>query len=277
VIVLVKSYIAVIRPPPSEPLMPVAPVPEAVHVPPKYPTALIFVDESAVKASAGRFFVVGAVKVRKPGQLLRSVQDIRDRHAYTEEFKFSKITRARIPVFCELIDVLEQSDAHIAACVVDKSRGANPFSGSDPQWVVHARVAARLLVGIINKRELSAVLLDQVSTPRGRAFDDTVRDMVNRRMRATSIVAATCVDSACNDGVQLADLVAGAVAHQYGQAASTARPTSHKGKIAARLAAAYEVPSLCDVRTDRVNVATLGVPGPKKRLRSVAESSSKAS
>jgi Protein of unknown function (DUF3800) len=44
---------------------------------------MIFVDESAVKASAGRFFVVGAVKVRKPGQLLRSVQDIRDRHGYT--------------------------------------------------------------------------------------------------------------------------------------------------------------------------------------------------
>jgi len=57
--------------------MPAAPAPEAVHVPPKYPTAMIFVDESAVKVSAGRFFVVGAVKVRKSGQLLRSVQAVR--------------------------------------------------------------------------------------------------------------------------------------------------------------------------------------------------------
>ena len=48
--------------------MPAAPAPEAVHVPPKYPTAMIFVDESAVKVSAGRFFVVGAVKVRKSGR-----------------------------------------------------------------------------------------------------------------------------------------------------------------------------------------------------------------
>jgi len=94
--------------------MSVTPMPDAVHVPPKYSTALIFVDESAVKVSAGRFFVVGAVKVRKAGQLLRTVQDIRDRHGYAEEFKFSKITRARLPVFCELVDVLEQSDAHIA-------------------------------------------------------------------------------------------------------------------------------------------------------------------
>ena len=62
-------------------------------------------------------------------------------------------------------------------------------------------------------------MIDEVSTPRGSAFDDTVRDMVNRRMKSTSLVAASCVDSACNDGVQLADLVAGAVAHQCGQAA----------------------------------------------------------
>jgi hypothetical protein len=93
---------------------------------------MIFVDESAVKVSAGRFFVVGAVKVRKPGQLLRSVQDT-------------------------------------------------------PQWVAHARVTAKLLVGIINRRELAAALLDQVTTPRGYAFDDTVRDMVKVRPRQVEV------------------------------------------------------------------------------------------
>ena len=256
--------------------MAIAPAQEPVHVPPGYPTALIFVDESAVKVSAGRFFVIGAVKVRRSGQLLRTVHDIRDRHGYFDEFKFSKITRARLPVFCELIDMLEQSDAHIGACIVDRTNGANPFNSADPQWVVHARVTAKLLVGLINKRELAAALIDQVSTPRGSAFDDTVRDMVNRRMKSTSLVVASCVDSACNDGVQLADLIAGAVAHQCGQLAGTARPSSHKGKIAARLAAAYGIPNLGDVRTDRVNIATLGIPAPR-RLRSVSPPSPKAS
>ena len=73
-----------------------------------------------------------------------------------DEFKFTKITRARLPVFCELVDVLEQSDAHIAACIVDRSKGTDPFATSDPQWVAHARITAKLLVGIINKRELAA-------------------------------------------------------------------------------------------------------------------------
>jgi hypothetical protein len=254
----------------------VLPPAETVHVPLKYPTALIFVDESAVKVSAGRFFVIGAVKVRRPGQLLRDIQDIRDRHGYQEEFKFSKITRARLPVFCELVDTLEQSDAHIAACIVDRTNGTDPFASSDPQWVAHARVTAKLLVGVINRRELAAALIDQVTTPRGCAFDDTVREMVNQRMKSTSLVAASCIDSASNDGVQLADLVAGAVAHHCGQTAGTSYANSHKGKIAARLAAAFGVSNLGNIRTDRVNIATLGIPV-TRRLRSVKRASPKAS
>jgi hypothetical protein len=240
----------------------------AVQVPLKYPTALIFVDESAVKASAGRFFVVGALKVRKPGQLMRAVRDIRDRHGFYDEFKFSRISRAKLPVFCELIDEIEKSDAHIAACVVDRSHGVDPFDAKTADWLVHARITAKLLVGIINRRELASALLDEISTPRGCAFDDTVRDMVNRRMGATALVTAACVDSACNDGVQLADLVAGAVAHQRGQEGGTTSATSHKGKVAARLAAAFGLTSFADdVRNSRVNVATHGARVPGTRIR----------
>ena len=257
--------------------MPNPPTADAVHVPLKYPTSLIYVDESAVKVSAGRFFVVGAVKVRKAGLLMRSVQEIRDRYGFSDEFKFNKITRGKFTIFCELIDALERSDAHIAACVVDRTLAPDPFRADEAAWLTHARITAKLLVGIINRRELACALIDQVSTPKGRAFDDTVRDMVNGRMKGTSLVSAACVDSTCNDGVQLADLVAGAVAHQRGQADTGASPTSHKAKIAARLAAAYGVPSFQDVRTERVNVATHGVPAPRPRLRSIRGSSAKVS
>ena len=239
---------------------------EVVRVPPGYPTALIYMDESAVKASGGRFFVVGAVKVRKSGQLRRAVRDVRDRHGFHDEFKFSRISRGKFSVFCELIDVLEQSDAHIAASVVDRTHGEDPFSAEAPDWVVHARIMSKLFAGMINRRELVSALIDEVSTPRDCAFDDTVREMVNKRLGATSLVTASCVDSTCNDGVQLADLVAGAVAHQRGAANLTASPTSHKGKIAARLAAAFDVASFAsDIRNGRVNVATLGLPTAGRR------------
>jgi hypothetical protein len=91
------------------------PLADVVRVLTGYPTALIYMDESTVKASSGRFFVVGAVKVRRSGQLMRAIRAVRDRHGFHDEFKFSRISRGKFAVFCELIDVLEQSDAHIAA------------------------------------------------------------------------------------------------------------------------------------------------------------------
>lgn len=235
---------------------------DAVRIPPGYPTALIYMDESTAKASGGRFFVVGAVKVRRSGQLMRTIRDLRDRHGFYDEFKFSRISRGKFSIFCELIDVLEQSDAHIAAAVIDRTHGTDdPFRSESPDWVVHARIMAKLFVGMINRRELVSALIDEVSTPRDCAFDDTVREMVNRRLGATSLISAACVDSTCNDGVQLADLVAGAVAHQRGAASLTTSPNSHKGKIAARLAAAFDIASFAnDARNGRVSVATLGQP-----------------
>jgi hypothetical protein len=47
----------------------------------------------------------------------------------------------------------------------------------------------------------------------------------------------------------------------------TAKPTSHKGKIAARLAAAFDVVGFgADVRSARVNIATLGAVGTQQKI-----------
>ncbi|WP_016890139.1 DUF3800 domain-containing protein [Mycobacteroides abscessus] len=228
-----------------------------VIVPSNYPCATFFVDESSARASSGSFFVVGAIKLRKPGKLLREIESIRDRHQVDGELKFSRISRGRLTTYNAVIDALEESDAHITACVVDRSnQKSDPFSCGDPEWMVHARITAKLLVGSLNSRELGSAILDRRTTPTGVAFDDTIRRMVNQRLRSTGLVGAVCADSQCTDGLQLADLVAGAVAHQRKSDASAA---SHKGRVASRLAAAFGVASFAeDVRTSRVNVLTHG-------------------
>lgn len=71
--------------------------------------------------------------------------------------------------------------------------------------MVHARVIAKLLVGNLNSRELGAAILDRRSTPVGVAFDDTVRAMVNKRLKSVGLVSAVCADSNCTDGLQIAD------------------------------------------------------------------------
>ena len=229
---------------------------DAVRVPPRYPTSLIFIDESGSKATASQFFVVAAVKVREPGKLSQAIRDVRDSTAFRSELKFSGITRGTLPVYYSLIDELERSDAHIAACVV-QGDVHNPFTGQKQAWQVHAEIISQLLVGCINRRELVGVLLDGITTPRGCSLEDTVRRMANRRLGGTSVVSAACLDSQTNDILQVADMVAGAILHERRLSVSGPPKTiSNKGKVALRLAAALDRPGLADGRDSRVNIQT---------------------
>lgn len=233
-----------------------APDDDVVRIPVRYPTSLVFVDESGSKATASQFFVVAAVKVREPGRFAETIRGVRDRTGFGSELKFSGITRGTLPVYYNLIDELEASEARLAACVV-RGDVHNPFHGRRPVWQVHADVISQLLVGCINRRELVGVLLDGISTPRGCSLEDTVRRTTNRRLRATAVVSAACLDSQTNDILQVADMVAGAILHERRIAVErTAQTVSNKGKVAMRLAAALGRPGLVDGRDARLNIQT---------------------
>jgi hypothetical protein len=88
-------------------------------------------------------------------------------------------------------------------------------------------------------------------------LEDEVRRMTNRRLGATAVVSSVCLDSKTNDLLQVADLVAGAIFHERRRAATgETSPRSNKGKVALRLATAFNRPGLIDGRDARVNIAT---------------------
>jgi hypothetical protein len=228
----------------------------AVHVPQSYPTSLIYLDESGSKASGSNFFVIGGVKLRQPGLLARTVREVRDRTGFEGEFKFNAITRGALSAYYDLIDQLEQSDAHIVGTVVE-GKVHNPFTAERAAWQVHAEVTAQLLVGCINRRELVSVLMDGISTPPGCSLEDTVRAMTNRRLRATAVVTAAALDSKTSDLIQVADLVASSILFERRRSAGiSGNANSHKAKVAARLGAAFNCPGLTDGRAGRSNIAT---------------------
>lgn len=250
---------------------------DAVSVPSGYPTSTIFIDESGSRASGSRFFVMGAIKVRSPGRLARAMRAVRDKTRFSSEFKFSEITSGSLPEYYAAVDALAESDAHIVASVVNRDR-FDPFPGVEV-WEAHAHVAAKLLCGVINRRELVSVILDDLSTPETFSLDEEVRRRVNARFKNTSIVSALCADSKSMDLLQLADLTAGAIAFERRRNAGESRrpgsnPNSPKSKVAARLMAAFALDSLEDVRVGRVNIATLRPPEPgveRPKLRVVGQ------
>lgn len=216
----------------------------------------MFVDESGSRATANQFFVVAALKVREPGRLARDIVAIRQRTGFGGEFKWAEITRGSIPFYYQIIEAVRDSDASLAGCVVSGSV-YNPFAGRQDAWRVHAEVTSQLLVGCINRRELVGVHLDALSTPVGCSLEDTVRAMTNSRLRNQTVISAVALDSRTNDLLQVADLIAGAIFHERRLTLQPTKTVSNKGRVAQRLALAFDRPALVDGKDRRLNIQTL--------------------
>lgn len=222
-----------------------------VELPLGTPRSVFFLDESGSKGTGGKFFVVGGVKVRSPGHLLREIKAVRDRHRYFGELKFSELTHGSVPVFRDIIRALAESDTHLIAYVIDKSV-RDPFAGV-PQWEAHAEVAAQLLHGNINRAEITTLLMDACSSPVGVAIDEVISDKVNNKIGSINLVSAVSLDSRSTDGLQLADLVASSVSFNRRAAGKAGSP---KAIVSAELAAAFGLSDFRDIRTKRVNILT---------------------
>lgn len=228
-----------------------------IDVPVGYPCSTVFLDESGVKARDR--FTVGGFKVRKVGELGRAIRHVRDEFGFNDEFKFNNLNDASRDFAYALIDALSESDAQIVSCVVDPGV-SDPFHKAEHRWLGHAEVAAQLIIGSTNRRELVCALMDTVVTPRGTSMEDHVRRRVNGKFKATSLVSAVCLDSKTNDLLQVADLVASSVSFERRRAQlGIGSPNSAKGLVAARLGATFGNAGLLDGRTRRYNIATFGM------------------
>ena len=216
----------------------------------------IFIDESGAKNSSGGFFVIGFVKSRATSELRRKVRDVRQRHGHYKEAKFSQITRKNLPFYFDIVELLARSDVRIGGSVYDAHRH---FRDVDPTWLTQARMAGQLVLGKVNKNEVVNVFFDVVETPRGESVAQRVRDRVNGVLGVRAVIAAYDLDSTSTDLLQLADIVAGAIAHECHREADggPSSPSSPKGQVVARLRRAFGLDSLADVRNDRVNILTM--------------------
>lgn len=103
--------------------------------------------------------------------------------------------------------------------------------------------------------------MDTISTPQNVALEDVVRGRVNRMLKATSVVTAACLDSRSSDGLQVADLVAGAVGFDRRRVAGVSgKVSSPKGRIVERLKQSVGVEDFADCRSGRVNIQTRQQP-----------------
>jgi hypothetical protein len=213
-------------------------------LPASSPTAVAFLDETGL-ISQDRFFAVGVLKHSDPTQLLREVGKVRNRHEFHtkngREFKFSRLTGGTLPIYTEAAELVAKSEATFACFVVDTAI-ADPLSRFGGPWRAYAKLAAQLLHGSTRPREIVTVLADSYSTPDTVTIEQDIRDDVNRRFDRLAISAVVREDSRASDGLQLADLMLGAVVFEFREAAGYGTG-AEKRELSQRVRAMYGVAS----------------------------------
>jgi hypothetical protein len=195
-----------------------------------HPTSVAFFDEAGA-ISEDRFFVVGLLRVEDHPSLLKEVKQLRKQHRYRQEFKWAGVTGNNFAAACDLLDLLIDSEAQYSCFVADR-HVADPVARFDGTFRAYEKLATQLLVGSIQPFELTNVIADNYSAPNTRCFENTVKKECNDRLDRLAVTSVVQVDSAATEGLQLVDMLTGAVAFCFKAECGLASPSSRKGQLA---------------------------------------------
>lgn len=220
-------------------------------------TPLCFLDETG---TLGRhrdpYFAVGLVKTGRAAEMTRVMRAWRDKHHHYEEVKFRRLNKGLLPYYRDLlVRVWGLPDLTFSCFVLEKAPGWERGFGSLDR--AYEMLARQLLVGCCGRREILTVIADEYSVGPGVLFEEQVAGWVNERLGRLAITQVVRVDSAGVGGIQLADLLIGAVAYECKTGAGLIpHPSPHKSAFVAFLRDLLEAPSLAaPFRNERVNVA----------------------
>lgn len=198
-----------------------------------HPCSAGFLDETGT-ISQDRFFAVGLVKLTEPARLTRAISKFRDQKHWYREIHFTELKPSSLEMYWEIVDISVDSGLEFFCFVADRQT-ADPIVRFGSPWDAYARLAEQLVVAAIHPGELVSIMADNYSTPDHVRFEETLRSNVNRRLNRLGVVSACRLDSRSCDGLQVADLLTSAVAHEFRASTGRASHTSPKGRLAAHV------------------------------------------
>ena len=160
---------------------------------------------------------VGALKVRDPAALERQVRAFARDARYEGRLRWAElatagkqeliVARRALHLACTSVDCA------FACAVIDRSTtDVDALYGS--VWQAYNRLAARAIGDVLDHQEVAGVVADRFDAPRGHLVEDPIRGTVNDGKKRLAMSPMQQVASGSVLGVQLADLVLGAVTYQ---------------------------------------------------------------
>jgi hypothetical protein len=189
-----------------------------------HPTAVLFLDETGVVQPhpTDPFFGIGCLKSPEPSSLVREMRALRQARQYMGELHWAAFDKAElqgrddvVELACNAIDLIfDDANISFACTIADRGRGdlTSRFRNhSHPAHKAYEHLASQAVAGLIGDRDLVTVLVDDVSTPADVHFEADVARSVNVQADRLAVVNVCRLDSRCTDGLQLIDLLLGAV------------------------------------------------------------------
>jgi hypothetical protein len=210
-------------------------------LPEDHPTATIYLDESGV-IKADRFFGIGCLRVAAESRLTRSLHRHRQVLEYREELHWSRFGKAiagdaAFELATLALDEFFELDDVTFCCTLFDRQDRDVTRSYKNAWKAYEGLSCLALKMAIGRREVVSVLADHLDTPAHVRFENDVRDGVNGEIGRLAITGVTRVHSHAADGLQLADLLLGAVMFDFRQGATRGAldESSQKGKLSAYL------------------------------------------
>ena len=176
----------------------------------------VFIDDSGdagFKNSNSDHLIVAAVIVvdeNKKELLEDAINYFRRRLGWVDlhEFKFSKTEKS---ILIDLIDIVKHYDFKAYAVILDK-KNINPDKIIKNRISVYNHVLKELLLQVSKSNQV--ILIDGKAT---KSHAEKIRTYLRKSLKKNSIdnVSIRFVDSRKNSIIQLADIIAGAIARSY--------------------------------------------------------------
>ncbi len=145
--------------------------------------------------------------------------------------KWAGLTQGSLPVLTRFVDLIPSSGVRFAAFVADRT-SSDPIARFGDPWTAYARLAQQLVLGACQPNELMTLLLDNYSTPDAIDLPGVIRADVNRRLGGLAITTACNLDSKSTDGLQMVDLLTGAITFEFRLRAGLAGVAGPKARLA---------------------------------------------
>jgi hypothetical protein len=240
-----------------------------------HPTATVYVDETGW-AKTAPFFGIGALLLQQPETTLSAFRDLREETKCHQFLRWADIHTygdAALALVRSTLAMLATGAGVTFTCfLADHNRLGGPkgYGGRETAYNLLAGLA--LIEAIDEPDQLACVLADQFDVTRGMKIESQIISRVNATKGRLAIVSMQRLRSNASEGLQLVDLLLGAVAYQVRAKAQTPGPGPKLDISRALMTEGYSLTAYYDasggrVLPGRLHVQLLPRPGRRRGAR----------